>query len=44
MRETLWKIFGSKRSRGAPSRTRFALRYRESFSIGVIIFLERESG
>ena len=23
MRETLWKIFGSKRSRGAPIRTRF---------------------
>ena len=43
MRETLWKIFGSKRSRGAPSRTRFTRRYRDSFSIGVVIFPERES-
>jgi hypothetical protein len=40
----LWKIFGSNRSRGAPNRTRFTRRYRESFSIGVFIFLEKEFG
>src|SRR3990172_4418954 len=44
MSETLWKIFGSNRSRGAPNRTRFTRRYRESFSIGVFIFLERVFG
>ena len=41
-RETLWKIFGSKRSLGAPIRTRFTRRYRGSFPIGVVIFPERK--
>src|SRR4030042_3812550 len=43
-RETLWKIFGSKRSRGAPIRTLFTRRSRESFSIGAVNFSETEFG
>src|SRR3990172_8251633 len=43
--ETLWKIFGSKRSRGAPRRKRLARRYRDPFSFGVVIvFSTRGSG
>src|SRR5512139_163965 len=33
IRETLWKIFGSRRSRGAPSRNRFARWYQVSRSM-----------
>src|SRR3972149_11754997 len=45
MRETLWKIFGSKRSRGGPSRNRLTRRYNDPFSIGVVIwFPGRMSG
>src|SRR3989337_2527808 len=44
IRETLWKSFGSTGAGGPRTGPRLIRRYRESFSIGVFIFLEREFG